>query len=161
MKNTFIILALAFVGLSSCVKEKNFPVQPVIEFKTYSSISIDSADCYISFTDGDGDIGVNTGDTVPDLIMKYLYKDTTSGAYFPFDSDPTNTTFDTLFYKFRIPNVTPTGQYKALEGEIRTKLRQSPLYYPTHRFVKFEIQIRDRAGHKSNTVTTSEITVPQ
>jgi hypothetical protein len=158
-KKNILLLAIGTL-LAACVKEKNFPVEPVIEFKSYNIISLDSADCYIKFTDGDGDIGVLDGDTIPDLSMKYLYKDT-SGKFIPYDMLPNTTAFDTLFYKFRIPDVTPDGQFKALEGEIRTKLRQSPLYFPSHQFVKFEIQIKDRAGHKSNIVTTSEIAVPQ
>ena len=63
---------------------------------------------------------------------------------------------DTLFYSYRVPNITPDGQYKALEGTIKARLRSAPLYYPTHQTIKFEIRLRDRAGNLSNIVTTNE-----
>ncbi len=91
--------------------------------------------------------------------MKYLFKDT-DGLFHPYDYDNTNTTFDTLFYEYRTPYLTPDGQYKALDGEIKARLRSAPLYAPSHTVVKFEITLRDRAGHLSNMVTTNEISVP-
>ena len=156
---SFVFLILA-AGLNSCVKEKNFPVEPAIEFKNYVLYGHDSADCIIKFKDGDGDIGVMDGDTVPDLRMKYFYFDTVSMAYQPYDQTVADTTFDTLIYTYLIPNITPDGQYKALDGEIKVKLRAAPIYGIGHQKVKFEINLTDRAGHMSNTVTTNEIIVP-
>jgi hypothetical protein len=158
----FLLLITSCI-LSSCVKEKTFPVQPIIEFKDYIeyvSTETDSADCIITFKDGDGDIGIYEGDTAAqnDLKMKYLYKDI-DGIFKPYDAIDTTTAMDTLFYSYRVPNLTPDGQYKALNGEIKVKLRAAPLYKPGHQTVKFEITLRDRAGHLSNMVSTNEITV--
>jgi hypothetical protein len=153
-------LAVVSTALNSCVKEKDFPVTPAIEFKQYNEFGRDSADCIIKFKDGDGDIGVMEGDTVPDLRMKYLYFDTTTNSFLPLDNDLTNLGFDTLFSDYRVPNLTPNGQYKALDGEIKVKLRSTPIYDPTHFRVKWEITLKDRAGHISNTVTTNEIILP-
>ena len=115
----------------------------------------------LAFKDGDGDIGILSADTSSpnDLKMKYLYKDI-DGIFKPFDAIDTTAVMDTLFYSYRVPNLTPDGQYKALDGEIRAKLRAAPIYYPGHHTVKFEITLRDRAGHVSNKVTTNEIVVP-
>lgn len=164
MKSLKYISVIALMSVSilpSCVKEKDFPVTPAIKFLYYSPYTNDSADCVISFKDGDGDIGILAGDaTSPnDFKMKYLYKDTTDGLFKPFDRTPADTIFDTLFYDYRVPDLMPEGQYKALDGEIRAKLRAAPLYYPTHKTIKFEITLRDRAGHLSNTVTSNEISV--
>ena len=152
----FIAIAFALV-VSACVKEKKFPPEPRIEFVGYTKYSNDSADCLISFKDGDGDIGIEAGDTVSedDYQLKYLYKDT-DGSYKPFDAIDSTAAMDTLFYSYRVPNITPTGQYKALEGTIRAKLRSAPLYFPLHTMVKFEIRLRDRAGNLSNIVLTNE-----
>ena len=163
MKHLLFILFIVVIigsGLTSCVKEKNFPVQPIIEFKNYVSYNLDSADCIIKFKDGDGDIGVMDGDTTTELKMKYLWKDTADGLFKPYDANLADTTFDTLFYSYRIPNLTPDGQYKALDGEIKAKLRSHPLYGLGHHTVKFEIRLTDRAGHVSNMVTTNDISVP-
>jgi hypothetical protein len=154
-KCTYFLLFAASLVISSCVKEKSFPTQPVIEFISYDKHGTDSADCIISFRDGDGDIGIMDGDTISpdDLVMKYLYKGS-DGVFRPYYSPALN---DTLYYGYRISDITPEGQYKALEGEIKAKLRSAPLYFPTHTAVKFEIKLRDRAGNWSNMVTTNEI----
>ena len=164
MKDIKIIPALFLLSaamLSSCVKEKDFPVTPTITFLYYSAYTNDSADCVIAFKDGDGDVGILDDDeTTPnDYRLKYLYKDPIDGVFKPFDAIDSTAAMDTLFYSYRVPNLTPEGQYKALDGEIRAKLRAAPLYYPLHTIVKFEITLRDRAGHISNKVMTSEITV--
>lgn len=163
MKDIKYILALGLLStfiLPSCVKEKNFPTTPAIAFLYYYAYTNDSADCVISFKDGDGDIGILAGDaTSPnDFRLMYLYKDTTDGVFKTFD-DPFTLAVDTLYYSYRVPDLMPEGQYKALDGEIRAKLRAAPLYYLTHKTVKFEITLRDRAGHLSNVITTNEISV--
>ena len=33
----------------------------------------------------------------------------------PFDANPATPQIDTLFYSYRVPNLTPDGQYKALD----------------------------------------------
>jgi hypothetical protein len=154
----FLFLFTGTVFLSSCVKEKNFPPEPTIEFLRYQKYGSDSADCVISFKDGDGDIGITEGDTASedDFKMKYLYKGA-DGNYHPFDAIDSTAAMDTLFYSYRVPNITPEGQYKALEGEIKAKLRSSPLYFPGHTSIKFEIRLRDRSGNWSNIVTSNEI----
>lgn len=164
MKHFKYISLFSLVGLilvSSCVKEKNFPPEPEIEFVSYTAYGIDSADCVISFKDGDGDIGILEGDTAAkdDFKLKYLYKGADS-QFHPFDMIDTTPEMDTLFYSYRVPDITPEGQYKALEGQIKAKLRSSPVYFPGHQVVKFEIRLTDRAGHQSNTVTTNEIVIP-
>jgi hypothetical protein len=157
----FFVLVVSSI-LPSCIKEKQFSIIPAIEFKQYITYGLDSADCIIKFKDGDGDIGILDGDTTSpnDFRMKYLYLDTLSHTFKPYNANLGSSTFDTLFYSYRVPNITPTGQYKALDGEIKAKLRSAPLYGPGHTVVKFEITLRDRAGHLSNMVTTNEITVP-
>jgi hypothetical protein len=162
LKHILSVALLSTILLSGCVKEKDFPVKPVIAFKQYFNYSNDSADCIITFKDGDGDIGILDGDTVTpnDFKLKYLYKDTTDGQFKTFDAIPGTPAMDTLFYSYRVPNLTPEGQYKALDGEILAKLRAAPIYYPLHHTVKFEIQLRDRAGNLSNRVMTDEINIP-
>ncbi len=157
----YILFLLVLIGASmtSCVKEKSFSPIPVIVFKQFILYNIDSADCIIGFKDGDGDIGVLAGDTVSqsDLIMKYLYKGS-AGIFLPYDATPGTIKFDTLFYTDRVQYITPLGKYKALDGEIKMKLRAPPVYNKIHTIIKFDIVLTDRAGHRSNMVETNEIT---
>nr|MDQ3049005.1 hypothetical protein [Bacteroidota bacterium] len=117
MKQISTISAILFctaIFMSSCVKEKTFPPEPIIEFVEFISYNPDSADCIIKFKDGDGDIGILEGDTASDddFKMKYLYKDT-DGIFKPFDGIDSTAAMDTLFYSYRVPYLTPDGQYKA------------------------------------------------
>lgn len=162
-----IFLLLILMCIVSCVKQKDFPVEPVIMFDQFVNYTgrngtIDSADCTIKFTDGDGDVGIMKGDLISqdNLKMKYLYKNPIDGHFYPIDAIDSTTVMDTLFFSYRIPNLTPNGQYKALDGSIKVKLRTSPVFYPGHHVVKFEITLCDRAGHLSNRITTNEITIP-
>ncbi|MDF2437386.1 MAG: hypothetical protein K0Q95_1762 [Bacteroidota bacterium] len=149
----------AAVLISSCVKEKSFPPEPEIEFMRYTKYGTDSADCVISFKDGDGDIGLQEGDTASDddFRLKYLYRGA-DGNFHPFDAIDSTAVMDTLFYSYRVRDITPAGQYKALEGEIKARLTSHPIIHPLHTAVKFEITLRDRAGHISNVVTSNVIT---
>lgn len=163
----YILILIVVVAVVGCVKEKEFPTQPIIEFKEFISYvggqnTVDSADCVIKFTDGDGDIGLAKEDTVspPNLRLKYLYKNLTDGKFYPMDAIDSTTAIDTLYFDYRIPNITPDGQYKALDGTINAKFRTTPVFYPGHKVVKFEITLRDRAGNKSNMVSTNEINIP-
>lgn len=160
MKKLIYIIITTSAAFNACVKEKKFPAEPHIEFVKYVKYGLDSADCIISFKDGDGDIGIKQNDTITknDFMMKYLYKGT-DGEFHPFDYIDTTAVMDTFFISYRIPYLTPDGQYKALDGEILAKLRVPPLYVPGHSVVKFEIYIRDRAGHVSNRVQTNEISL--
>jgi len=174
-------LALIATTFVSCVKEKLFPVEPSIEYKQFNSYSttyhtpnwqggdslykvFDRAECIIKFKDGDGDIG---GDSISTPDLKLIYLDDyvhdyssliwshITGNYVPYDQN-TTAGFDTLIYTYRVPDITPNGQYKAIEGEILIKLA-APFAAPNAPFFKYQITLRDRAGHQSNTIITDSI----
>ena len=184
MKRLIYLLFFLFIicaANNSCVKPKNFPNQPIIEFKEADkfeshfvshtgsdSIFLDSLYVIIKFTDGDGDIGIVAGDTTSkdDFQMKYLYKDV-NGNFVPYNDNLNVNPFDTFFVSYRVPDITPKGQYKALQGEINARLKgktnsgyPNVLFIPTHTSIKYEITLRDRAGNVSNKVTSTEIIVP-
>lgn len=155
-------------ALSSCVKEPSYPIEPVIEFKSVSSDYVNAgfADTLtISFTDGDGDIGVNpAGDDSCDLCS-FKNGDSTclrlsSFNVFVIDSR------DTCVGTFASANVESTGKFKALSGEISviTAVDSKKCFAvpdpncPNETFF-YWIVIRDKAGHLSNIVRTSDITV--
>ena len=162
----------------SCVKEKSYPTAPVITFKeilnkmdtTQGGVTqLKGIDIVIKFTDGDGDVGVASGDPLPDLKVVYQceYLDAVEHRYKyrPYDMS-TSAGFDALSYPYRIPCITPDGQYKALDGEIKIQLRGFPLV-PLYPMVplqgskfRFAIIMRDRANNYSDWIYTDEITNP-
>jgi hypothetical protein len=153
--------ALCFL-LTSCLDKTEFPIEPAILFKEFTT-SGDSGILVISFTDGDGDIGLNDHDTVApydlatgayyNLLLDYYEKQ--NGVWVNMtDSLP-------LPFYYRVPVITPTGQNTALEGEIAVDL--IPTYYnPFSQFdtIKFSVQLLDRALNESNVVETDEIISP-
>jgi hypothetical protein len=62
---------------------------------------------------------------------------------------------------YRVPVVTPTGQNKALEGEIAVALKPWPtLPGTTGDTIRYSVKLVDRALHESNVVFTDRIVVP-
>ncbi|MCT4581491.1 MAG: hypothetical protein N4A35_08755 [Flavobacteriales bacterium] len=164
----FIISQL--IVLSSCLKVETYPDEPVIEYKSFEVFQ-DSAIVTVSFTDGDGDIGLSTGDTLGDYAPgsffhynAYLeYYEYMNGEWVKGTADPAGNNFptaDTIVFTNRLPNITPIGQNKALKGDI--KLTLEPNYFnpiSNHNdSIKYKVYIIDRALNISNTIETEVIT---
>jgi hypothetical protein len=111
-KIALISLLPLLTGVTSCIKQDNYPIEPVITFKEFGVLkSIDNYDSIgrltISYTDGDGDIGLYDTDTVEpyryNFFLKFLYrKNGEMVELIPADT--------TLGFNARIPILTPTGR---------------------------------------------------
>jgi len=178
-KNNYLILSpsilfrcsiIGFLLLcSACLKTENYSNTPLIGYKNFVAYGKDSADFIFTFKDGDGDIGLQQSDTSGvfsisgayyyNCFMKYYYKQA-KGRFSTYITPSNN---DTLVYKYRIPYITPVGQKKIVDGEVRVRL-YAPYYVieqtPPHTIISFEVFIYDRALNKSNVVLTPEIKVP-
>jgi hypothetical protein len=162
--NKILIPVSALFLVIGCTKPQKYPNEPIISYKSFIQYTgSDGADSIgvlkLSFTDGNGDIGLNQEDTLPpfdkggpyfyDFIIKYFEKQ--NGAYINVLDSLTGLTNNS-----RIPYLTPEGKNKALTGEIEMQLFiNNPLSdYDT---IRFEAFIYDRALNKSNTITTPDI----
>lgn len=160
----YLLIVVAVLFMSACINRTEYSPIPDIAFKDFVKRGNDSADFIITFKDGDGDIGLNQWDTTGDfaltspyyynLVMKYFYKKT-DGTFEQFVLPGG----DTLVYKYRIPDIRPKGQNKALAGEIMVNML-APYYYPGHTTIRYDVYIYDRSLNKSNVVSTPEIVVP-
>lgn len=161
-------LALIFsVVFTSCRPEEVYPIEPNIEFLEYSVYPGDSGLFRVAFTDGDGDIGYEAGDSIKDFFLEYYYLDTATGNWLTFDTlipcihTPAHPGgVDTVYMKFEytIPRVLEDDVAKAVKGEILIHGPPAPHYIPGHTY-KYKCWIYDRAGHKSNNVE-SQIVYP-
>lgn len=169
-KISVVFILSQLILLSSCLKVETYPNEPTIEYKSFEVFQ-DSAIVTISFTDGNGDIGLETGDTLgnfaPDSFFYYNayleYYEFMNGEWVKGTADPAGNNFptsDTIVFSNRLPNITPIGQNKALKGDI--KLTLEPNYFnPISNYndsIKYKIFIIDRALNISNTVETEIIT---
>lgn len=157
---------------SGCIKAPNYSDIPAITFNNFIKYGTDSAALIFNFKDGDGDIGLNPGDTLApydfrkdknkyyyDCFLEYLYK-TSDGSFKPFYQAGGDSLFnDTIYFPYRLPNITPAGKVKVLSGKIQVMLH-APYYYPGHNEIEFRVYIYDRALHQSNVIYTPIIPVP-
>ncbi|MCB0794219.1 MAG: hypothetical protein KDB88_05735 [Flavobacteriales bacterium] len=156
-----LALAILVVLLSGCLKSEEFPNEPRIEFLSFERTG-DSAVVTISFTDGDGDIGLAEGDTFPpydeppyDKNLYLEYEEFEEGAWVPVQLGVSS------LIGYRIPVITPTGQNKTLEGEIAIRLQPFVLFHqPDADTIRYGIRLFDRALNESNKVYTGTILVP-
>ena len=143
MKN--IIYLSAIVLLFSCEKEQEISDTPIIEFKSISPATVqeysDDIIIIISYSDGDGDLGENN----PDIHNLFL-EDNRNG----------------IVYQFRIPHLAPDNNSIAIEGDFNITINGSGITdESSSQQVNYSIYVKDRVGNKSNTITTSNITINQ
>jgi len=161
----FLLILFFSVLLNACLKPETFPIEPQIEFERVEQQ--DSLALFvITFTDGDGNIGMTDEDTLNppfntsdkfhnNLFLEYLEEDI-NGDWVSVQS-PMG---EPIAYQFRIPIITPDGKNKGLKGEIEVKL-DAPYYnISSHDTVKFKyaIQLFDRDLNASNIVETTVLT---
>jgi len=164
MRHFFLIILIAIVFFS-CKKPQTYPVVPALEYKSFElKDTVDLLDnkvkkgiLTVSFTDGDGDIGLDPSDTLSPF-------DTSSIYFYNFFIDVYKKQNDSLVLqdllvplRYRIQNITPLGQNKTLKGTISVSINYN--YYEINDTFKYNIYIYDRALHKSNIVETPELII--
>lgn len=151
----FIAGMLMFV-FNACVKKKDYPKIPSIEYKDFIPYTDESGDLQIKFSDGNGDIGVNEGDSTKTFFVTYYYQDTVSKKFVGYYSTAINDTLRTGY----IIN-TPSDAYlnKPISGEISVRLQQFR-HSRKIKHIKYVMYLMDKEGNKSNVVTSPDITVP-
>ena len=164
-KKTVLIMVITFfvAAFTGCTKHEKYPIEPHIEFYSFTKIPNnykvdDKAILSISFTDGDGDIGLEMGDTMPpynyggpfyyNCFIDYYEK--RKGEFVKVELPSTNNA--------RIPKVNADLPQRGIRGNIEIELFINNILSP-YDTIKFSIYIVDRALHKSNQVETPEIIV--
>lgn len=163
LRNCLLLSSAFVVVFAGCKKADEFPIEPVITFKSLTTVKNaqgydDHAVLEISFTDGDGDVGLDESEyNIPPYTGEYkdnvhilCYQDSLgTGAWTRLSQ------FDDLGYTALL---TPDGNIKSIHGDIK----KDPIFLPHPRqncHLRYEVYIYDRALHKSNVITTSEIII--
>lgn len=162
-------LILGGLTLASCIDKPTYPSTPVITYKDFirygnNPSDPDSVELVVSFTDNEGDIGLDQSDTFGifksgNIFMDYLFWDTSGPgpdhwSYYdmsPADSIP----FDTLKIAYRVPPVLPEGDpAEPMKGQIFVK--QKPFIKVFDR-IKYVVYLYDKVHNRSDTIHTPSI----
>jgi hypothetical protein len=160
----FIVLLFLAFFQAQCSKDKTFPDIPEISLSEEQELN-SPQQIIIEFTDGDGDVGFNDGDTLPpNNFVRDTINDTEGSLnlnyynilLFTFAHIDGN--WEEIFpinpFHGRIPYLTPSGQNKALRGTISIDVNLSDSPFDS---LRFEIELRDRALNSSNRIQTPTI----
>jgi hypothetical protein len=138
-----IFLLISIVVFSSCKKEEEDPIAPVLEFKSISSTSVVQFDNSIVVTFGYEDYQGDLGHQDPDIVSLRV-KDARLD-----EAD-----------MYHIPPMTPEEQELHIKGTYSVNLNHVFLLgNGASETTKFTIQIQDRAGNWSNEVVTPVVTI--
>lgn len=173
LKYIFLFALAGSLLLYGCRKKEKYPAVPQIQFKSFTKIISgngvdDKGILAITFTDGDGDVGLDVKDTnAPfnkgsefyyNFFIKYFEKH--SGIATRVDSSYciSGGFGIPITHDSRIPRLALEGDKNPLKGiiEINIAFNNPCSNYDT---IMFEVYIADRAKNLSNKITTPEIIV--
>jgi hypothetical protein len=164
MKRAILLLFMT-VGLSSCLKNVDYPNRPDVEFlgmyfNPNATSVIDSLGAVsFRFTDGDGNLGLDDGDSdgvfalgepyYYNLFIRYFEK--RNGQFEEFVTDPP--------FHVRFTRLSSAGVGNSLEGTMDVRIDARPgSPYDT---VRYELYIVDRDLQHSDTIVTPDIVLSQ
>ncbi len=159
-----VLFSVVMLGISSCIKKPDYPPFPVITFQSLVAHADTTGTLKINFTCGNGDIGYPSGETnVPPDFCFEIFQQNVNGSFYAITepgtiSDPV--TGDTVVYYYNIPDITPVGNNKEISGQIQIALGENNWNVANNVTEELVVWIVDRAGHKSNRITTTPVLVP-
>ena len=145
--NSTVLICIAFLAISllACKKKEEIPPNPVIEFKSISETQVVSFENEITLTISYEDYQGDIGESDPDKKTVKVKDSRLDDADW-----------------YHIPPITPDEMEIHTKGEFEIIL--SPLFLlgnGTQETATFSIQLQDRMGNRSNTVTSPVITITE
>jgi len=157
----------------SCRKFEEFPEIPEITYSHFLVLTnpqtgiTERGVLVFSYTDGNGDLGLDSRDTLfpydkdgnyyYNLMIEYFEKQNGTFVEVPLLSwNSDSSYFDTLTFNSRFPVLTPISGNLNIKGVFEDTLF---IYNPLSEFdtIKFKAYIIDRALNRSNEIETDEI----
>ncbi|MCF8367281.1 MAG: hypothetical protein K9H16_15945 [Bacteroidales bacterium] len=162
----FIFIFITGMIFNSCREKEEYPVIPDLEFSNF--IKLVHPDGYdtlgillVSYTDGDGDLGISQFDTTAyNFFVAYYVMD--HGLLEPGTIYNNETgEFDPINFNNRFGPLAPDGYEGWIKGEIEDTIK--PLFDPRsnkeYDTIQFRVHMIDRAGNSSDTILTPLIIV--
>jgi hypothetical protein len=164
-KDLIIVLIAGIIIAIACEKIERADPVPEIGFKDFTvadsydtigdePVKVKACELIFTFIDGDGDIGL-IDDPYDSIDPKNVFiipfvKD--EGSYYRNDD------LDTLaFWIKHNEKMERVGQNKTLKGEIKVKFSYFAKLISDYDTLKFDFYLVDRANHKSNVESTTDI----
>jgi hypothetical protein len=140
---TYLVLISTTLLMHSCSKDKLvYSEVPQISLVSVSSTNIKEGDpltFVISYVDGNGDLGENN----PNVYNMFL----------------TDTRVN-VTYKYRIPRLSPGNSNIIIKGNLDLVLNGTAITDGSNsQSVTYTIYVVDRAGHQSNSIMCSPVTI--
>jgi hypothetical protein len=163
--NIGVLLILFSAVLISCQKKESYPVVPALEFSDFTiyctQAEVDSFGIMLlSYTDGDGDLGLAAYDTSTNFFVSY-YKMENGQLKIGTRYNQVTGETDTINFNARIPYLAPSDYSGWIKGTIEDTI--NPISDPTsnkiYDTIMFKAYIIDRAGNQSNVAETPLIQV--
>ena len=179
MKIRNLIGLVLVTMMAACQKPVEYPIEPAIEYEGFTYLfnadSTFSGEGIVSFsyTDGDGDLGLDDADTTYpfgfndphyyNMVVDYLksengvfVKTPLLSPHVPTSPADTLVLYDTVTFNARFHRLRDNEDFKAISGTMDYKLTVQNPFSPNDT-IKFEIPILDRALHESNVIQTEPI----
>jgi len=168
MKTVVNIGVLLFVISSlllSCQKKEEYPPIPALEFSGFTlyrtQADVDSFGIMVlSYTDGDGDLGLTSYDTSNNFFVSY-FRMVNGILKIGTRYNQVTGKIDTINFNARIPYLAPADYSGWIKGTIEDTI--NPISDPTsvkvYDTIMFKAYIIDRAGNKSNVAETPLIRI--
>ncbi|MBK9291675.1 MAG: hypothetical protein IPM52_08635 [Bacteroidetes bacterium] len=161
----FLFLIAAVLVISSCRKFEEYPPEPQIAFSDFKVLVLPDGGftgkgrLFISYQDGDGDIGLDQSDTLPPFHPGGEFYYNLKLRFFELRNGNLVERTD-LNFSARIPPLIPKNQKRSIKGVIEYDL---DVYDPTSSrdTIQYRIQLADRALNLSNEVVTPLIIRPR
>lgn len=159
--SVFLAVPMLLVG---CLPEPSFPDEPSLSFVSFDLREDGSRALILAFTDGDGDVGLDQGDTLPPFCpscafhqnLKCEYDELRDGVWTWVELNPEA---GQIPFYYRVPRIAPTGQNPALNGTISVAMN-SWFLQSSFDSLRFRITLYDRSLTASNEVVTDIVTKP-
>lgn len=164
MQNIFklLVFGLLLTFLAACVSEPQYPDEPVIEYLSVSKSNVNQADSILltfSFTDGDGNFGKSNISNANCGSNNCEFSSDTTCYTDPFYSCFIIDLRDSCFASIALPDVEPTGNIKAVSGEMDVVV--PPIFCKCFGCamdtVQYQVVVKDRSENYSNTIESELI----
>lgn len=167
MQNKLINLLLVgtALALGSCENLKSYPPQPDIEFKDYKVEQLVDADNQVSYkvylrftlTDGDGNLGLQPGDTTGIYAPDQPYYYNLFVSMFERQADGFVPEQTKAPRHWRIPYIEPQGQNKTLIADFEIAYEFFDLLTGQYDTIRFDLHVADRDLNHSDTIRSPKI----